>query len=116
MRSALRVLLLAASFAIGTWVLGWWSIPVFAAVAGVLSRHAPGQATAAGVAAAVAWGVLLAWSALHGSVWSFASQVGGAVGMSGVTLIILTLGFPALLAWLAAVLAQILTRGKPATN
>jgi hypothetical protein len=115
-RFALRVLLLATSFAIGTWVLGWWAIPLFAAVAGLLARHAPGQAMAAGVAAAIAWGVLLAWSALSGSVWSLAGQAGGAVGVSGVVLIILTLLFPALLAWLAASLAQILARGKPATN
>ena len=116
MRLALRVLLLAAAFAIGTWVLGWWAIPLFAAVAGVLARHAPGQAMAAGVAAAVAWAALLAWSALHGAVWSFASQVGGAIGLSGVVLIVVTLVFPALLAWLAAALAQLLARGKPATN
>ena len=116
MRFALRVLLLAAAFAIGTWIHGWWAIPLFAAVAGLLARHAPGQAMAAGVAAAIAWGVLLAWSGLRGSLWSFASQVGGALGVSGVVMIILTLVFPALLAWLAALLAQTLTRGKPATN
>lgn len=116
MRFALRVLLLAASFGLGTWVLGWWAIPLFAAAAGVLARHAPGQAMAAGVAAAIAWSALLAWSAVRGSVWSFASQVGGAVGVSGAVLIALTLVFPALLAWLAAFLAQTLARGKPATN
>ncbi|MDQ4080473.1 MAG: hypothetical protein M3125_06905 [Gemmatimonadota bacterium] len=116
MRATLRVLLLATSFAIGTWVLGWWAIPLFAAVAGGLARHVSGQALAAGLAAAVAWGVLLAWSALRGSIWSFASQVGGAIGVSGVLLIALTLVFPALLAWLAAFLAQTLARGKAATN
>ena len=116
MRFALRVLLLAASFALGTWVLGWWAIPLFAAIAGLLARHARGQATAAGVAAAIAWGVLLAWSVVRGSIWSFASQVGGAIGVSGVALVILTLVFPGLLAWLAALLAQTLARGKPATN
>jgi hypothetical protein len=116
MHFALRVLLLAASFALGTWVLGWWAIPLFAAVAGVLARHAHGQAMASGVAAALAWSVFLAWSALRGSVWSFASQVGGAVGVSGAVLIVLALIFPALLAWLSAFLAQTLSRGKPATN
>lgn len=116
MRFVLRVALLALAFAIGTWVLGWWAIPLFSAVAGLVARHAPGQAMAAGVAGAVAWGALLAWSALRGPVWSFASQVGGAIGASGVLLIILTLAFPALLAWLAASLAQTLARGKPATN
>lgn len=116
MRFALRALLLSAAFGIGTWVLGWWAIPLFAAAAGVIARHAPRQAIAAGVAAAIAWSVLLAWSALHGSFWSFASQVGGAMGLSGVVLIVLTIVFPALVAWLAASLAQILARGNPATN
>jgi hypothetical protein len=115
-RFALRVLLLATSFTIGTWVLGWWAIPLFAAVAGVLARHARSQAMAAGVAGTLAWGVLLAWTAAGGSVWLFASQVGGATGMSGVLLIILTLAFPALLGWLAAWLAQTLARGNPVTN
>lgn len=116
MRFALRVLLLAAAFAIGTWILGWWAIPLLAAIAGVIARRTPRQAMAAGVAAAVAWGMLLTQGALRGSVWSFASQVGGAIGVSGVMLIILTLVFPAALAWLAASFAQILTRGNPATN
>jgi hypothetical protein len=116
MRFALRVLLLAASFTIGTWVLGWWAVPLFGAVAGALARHARRQALAAGVAAALAWGVLLAWTALDGSFWMVASQVGGATGLPGVLLIILTLAFPALLGWLAAWLAQTLARGNPVTN
>ena len=116
MRFALRVLLLTASFAIGTWVLGWWAIPVFAVVAGALARHARWQAVAAGVAAALAWGVLLAWTALRGSAWSFASQVGDATGMSGVLLIILTLVFPALLGWLGAWLAQAVSHSGPASR
>jgi hypothetical protein len=113
---ALRVFLLAAAFGIGTWVLGWWAVPLFAAAAGVIARHAPGQAAAAGIAAAVAWGGLLVWSALRGSVLSFAAQAGGAMGVSGLVLIVLTIVFPALVAWLAALLAQMVARGKPATN
>lgn len=116
MRFALRVLLLAGSFAIGTWILGWWAVPLFAAGSGVLARHASRQALAAGIAGAIAWGVLLVWTAIRGSVWSFASQVGGAVGLSGIVLIVFTVVFPGLLAWLAASLAQMLARGKPATN
>jgi hypothetical protein len=64
----------------------------------------------------LAWGSLLAWSAARGSVWSFANVIGGTIGVSGVVLILLTLLFPAVLAWLAAALSQILTRGNPATN
>ena len=116
MRFALRVVLLALSFGIGTWILGWWAIPLFAAIAAVLARGVAHQAGAAALAAAVAWGALLAWSALQGSVWSFARIAGGAMGVSGLTLILLTLAFPAALAWSAASVIQLLTRGKPVTN
>ena len=116
MRFALRVILLALSFAIGTWVLGWWAVPLFAAVAGVMARHVRHQAIAAGLAAAVAWAALLAWSSSEGSVWSFSRIAGGAMGLSGVALILLTLLFPAAVAWLATAVAQLLARGKPVTN
>jgi hypothetical protein len=111
-----RVILLAISFGIGTWILGWWSVPVLAAVAGGLARDIPRQAIAAGVAAAVAWGALLAWTAITGSVWSFSRVVGGAVGVSGPLLILLTLLFPAVLAWSAAAVAQFVARWKPGAN
>lgn len=116
MRFALRVALLAISFAIGTWILGWWAVPLFAAVAAVLARSVRAQAMAAALAAAVAWAGLLAWSAAQGSVWSFSRIAGGAMGMSGVTLILATLIFPAAAAWLATVVVQLVTRGKPVTN
>ena len=116
MRFILRVVLLAISFGIGTWILGWWSVPLFAAVAGVLARDVQHQAIAAGIAAAVAWGALLAWSAMVGSVWSFSRVVGGTVGVSGPLLIALTLLFPAALAWSAAAVAQFVTRWKPGAN
>ena len=116
MRFLLRVVLLALSFAIGTWILGWWAVPLFAAVSGMLARHVPGQAAAAAVAGAVAWGALLAWSATQGSVWSFSRTAGGAMGISGPLLILMTLAFPAVLAWIAAALAQLIARGKPGTK
>ncbi len=116
MRFALRVLLLALSFAIGTWILGWWSVPLFAAVAGVMARYIRHQGIAAGLAAAIAWAALLAWSAAAGSVWSFSRIAGGAMGISGAALILVTLLFPAALAWLATTVVQFLARGKPVTN
>jgi hypothetical protein len=116
-RFTLRVGLLALSFGIGTWVLGWWAIPLFAAMAAVLARDVARQAIAAALAGAVAWGALLAWSGVQGSVWSFARIAGGAMGVSGVLLILMTLAFPAALAWTAAsVTQQLLARGKPVTN
>lgn len=111
-----RVFLLALSFGIGTWVLGWWAIPVFAAAAAVLAREVRHQAVATGLAAAVAWAALLAWSATQGSVWGFARLAGNAMGISGLLLISITLAFPAALAWSTAAVVQFLTRAKPGTN
>jgi hypothetical protein len=111
-----RVALLALSFGIATWVLGWWAIPLFAATAAALARDVARQAAAAALAAVVAWGGLLSWSAVEGSVWSFARLAGGAMGVSGWLLILMTLAFPAALAWSAAAVAQRLTRGKPVTT
>lgn len=116
MRFALRVLLLALSFAIGTWILGWWAVPLFAAIGGVLARHVRHQGLASALAAAIAWAALLVWSSTEGAVWSFSRLAGGAMGMSGAALILVTLFFPAAIAWLATVVAQFLARGKPVTN
>ena len=113
---AARIVLLALSFAIGTWILGWWAVPLFAAIAGVLARDVRQQGVTAALAAALAWAALLAWSSIEGSVWSFSRIAGGAMGMSGVALLVVTLVFPAVLAWLATVVAQLLARGKPVTN
>jgi hypothetical protein len=115
-RFALRVVLLALSFGIGTWILGWWGVPVFAAVAGVLASDVRHQGIAAALAATAAWGALLGWSASQGSVWSFSRIAGGAMGMSGAALILVTLVFPGALAWTATVVAQLVARAKPVTN
>jgi hypothetical protein len=107
-RFTLHVALLALSFGIGTWILGWWAVPLFAAGAAILARDVRYQAAASAIAAAVAWGALLVWSAIQGSVWSFASIAGGAMGVSGLSLILLTLAFPAALAWSAAAAMKLL--------
>lgn len=116
MRFLLRVILLALSFGIGTWVLGWWAVPLFAAIAAFLARNVRHQGIAAALAAAVAWGALLAWSATEGSVWAFSRVAGGAMGISGVTLIVLTIAFPAALAWVVTAVTQLLSRANPVTN
>ena len=116
MRFVLRVILLTLSFGIGTWILGWWAVPLFAAIGAVLARNVRHQGIAAALAAAIAWGTLLAWSATEGFVWSFSRVAGGAMGVSGVTLIVLTLAFPAALAWVVTVVTQFLARANPVTN
>lgn len=99
MRTLLRVVLLAASFAAGTIVLGWWAIPVLALAAAVLLRGVPRQALLIGGAAALAWAALLAWIAIGASFWPFASVAAGGMGLSGATLLLATILFPAMIAW-----------------
>jgi hypothetical protein len=116
MRFALRVALLALAFLIGTAILGWWAVPLFAAIGAVVARTVRHQAAAAALAALLAWGALLAWSASQGSVWAFGRLAGGAMGMSGAVLILATLLFPAAVAWTVTAVSQFLSRGKAVTN
>jgi hypothetical protein len=115
-RFTLRVALLALSFGIGTWILGWWAIPLFSLIAASFGRGVRLQALASATAAAAAWGALLVWNAIRGDVWSFASIAGGTMGVSGVLLVLMTLAFPAALAWSAAAITALFTRGKPVTH
>jgi hypothetical protein len=111
-RFTLRVALLALSFGIGTWILGWWAIPLFSLGAAILARGVRYQALASAIAAAAAWGAFLVWSAIRGDVWSFASIAGSTMGVSGALLILLTLAFPAALAWSAAAATNLLAGGS----
>jgi hypothetical protein len=116
MRFTLRVALLALSFGIGTLILGWWAIPLLSLIAAILARGVRYQALASAVAGAAAWGALLVWNAIQGDVWSFASIAGGTMAVSGLLLVLMTLAFPAALAWSAAAIPRLFTRGKPVTN
>ena len=58
-RASLRIVLLAIAFALGTWILGWWAVPLLGAAWGLLRRGTPRFATAF-IAAALAGGALLA--------------------------------------------------------
>jgi hypothetical protein len=115
-RFALRVFLLALSYGIGTWILGWWAIPLFSLAAALAARGVRYQALTSAGAATLAWGAILAWNGIRGDVWSFASIAGGTMGVSGPILVLLTLAFPALLAWSAAAATRLLPRGKSVTN
>jgi hypothetical protein len=116
MRTLARTVLLALAFGIGTAVLGWWAIPLFALVASLLLRHVTRQALVLGAAASLAWAILLLWNAMRASLWTFAETAGGALGASALALIVVTLLFPGVLAWSIAGVVQWISRGKPGTN
>ena len=106
-RLALRVPLLALAFALATFGFGWWAVPLLAALWGILTRaEASGAAVAAALGALVAWAAFLLWGAVRGPVYELASVVTGVMGVPSAALIILTLLFPAALAWSASTVAQ----------
>jgi len=103
MRNAIRIALLSEAFAVTTFGLGWWSVPIVAAAWGVLSRE-PRRAEIAALCATIGWATLLALDAVRGKVGVMAVQLGDVMQLHPAMLFVATLLFPALLAWSAATL------------
>jgi len=99
---AVVLLAFALAVAAGTAALGWWMVPVLAAVrVRVISRdRAPVASCMAG--AALGWALLLGWAAWHGPVGLVARRVGGALDLPPWGFALLTLIFAALLAGTAS--------------
>lgn len=95
-------LLLSLAFAAGTWLAGWWAVPVLAALWGGFQNRSVRRGPLAGVSAATGWGALLAGRALRGPLVELAEVVGPILSLDGVQLFVVTLLFAALLAAAAA--------------
>ena len=100
-RDVLRILLLAAAFALGTWILGWWGVPLLGAVWGVLRRGMP-RFGSAFAAAAIAWALLLALDSGRGALDRLTTVMGGIFSMPGAVVLAVTVLYAALLAGCAA--------------
>ena len=107
-----KVVLLAEAFAVATFGLGWWTVPIIAALYALASTN-PGRARTAGLCALGGWATLLLLDAAKGPVGAMATRLGGVMGLPGVVLLLLTLIFPALLAWSAATLTPSLRGSAP---
>ena len=108
-RQAMRVLTVTAAIAVGTWLAGWWSVPVVALLAGALSW---GPASVA-LGSTLAWALLLVIDAVAGSMSRLAGVLADVMGLPAPALIVVTLLFPALLGWSAATIgAVILSEAK----
>lgn len=109
-RALVRVLLLATAFALATFWFGWWTVPVVAAIWGVLARGLRSGALVSACAAGLAWGALLLWDASAGPVSELAATLGTLMHLPPIALPLATLVFPALLAWSATMVTEIATR------
>lgn len=104
------MLVLTIGFAGATLIVGWWGIPVLAGAWGVWTRGRPPArvraASASAVSAALAWSLLLAWTAVRGPLPQLVATLGGVLGFPGILLVAATLAFGALLAWSATALVD----------
>lgn len=102
-RAFVKFVLLAEAFAVTTFGLGWWSVPLVAAAWGLASQS-PRKAMFAAFAALGGWTSLLLLDIARGPVATMGTQLGGVMKLPAFALYALTLIFPALLAWCAATL------------
>ncbi len=94
----IKFVLLTEAFAVVTFAVGWWGVPVLAFIWGLAEGSARSTRFSA-VCAAAGWGSLLLLDAARGPVGVVATRFGGAMGLPSFALIAITLIFPALLAW-----------------
>lgn len=108
-----RTAVLAVVFGLGTWILGWWAVPLLGAVWGALNRGRPRFVTAF-LGAAIAWLLLLAFDAASGPLGNVATVLGGIFMMPGAVLVAVAVLYAALLAGCAAQVAGAVGRPRPA--
>lgn len=107
MKRWLSFAVLIAAFALGS-RLGWWMVPIVAALWGFMRPIVNAPAATAACAAACAWGLwlLLDWQGGEGmGLAPLSERLGGLMSLPPIGLIIITLLLGALLAWSAAALA-----------
>ena len=111
MRRVLSFAALVAAFVLAT-RLGWWAVPVVAALWGALRPSLDAPAGLAALAAASAWALWLLrdWQVDHDAMAVLSTRLGGVMSVPPVVLILLTLLLVAVLAWSAAALAGAIAR------
>jgi hypothetical protein len=108
-----RLVLLATAFAIATFVVGWWAVPVVAAIYAAISSAQRASAVLSAFAAMLGWLALLAIDAARGPVGTLATELGGVLNLKPISVYAVTIAFPGLLAISAAVIARAVT-ARPA--
>ncbi|GLC26253.1 hypothetical protein [Roseisolibacter agri] len=108
-------LLWAALTALTTRLLGWWSVPLVAALMVVASalveprlaaRVRGSAALGAGLAAALAWAALIAWDAMGPGFGAVRGILARLFALPWPAVLVVTLALPAALAWCAAAVTE----------
>ena len=102
-RLALQMLLLSAAFAVMTVALGWVAVPAVALLWGFVARREELPGLVALLGAGLGWGWLLGWNAVVGEVGELVRVAGGVLALPALGFVVLTLAFPMVIAWGAAV-------------
>jgi hypothetical protein len=100
------------AFGLGTWLVGWWAVPVIALGWGLLTVGRI-RSWIPGISAALAWSVLLAADARSGALGRLLVRLAGVLHTQEVVPVLLTLVFPGFLAWSGAKLGAELARRTP---
>ncbi|MBS1241452.1 MAG: hypothetical protein H6R40_879 [Gemmatimonadetes bacterium] len=108
MSRLVAMLACAVLMAVGTVLLGWWTVPVVAGLWAIWR-----QPIDAGLAGILSWGGILAWQAWQGPVGVLAQRLAGIVPVPAVLLPWLTPLFAGLLAWSAAAVVGVLAPQAP---
>jgi hypothetical protein len=108
MMTLARLVLLAAAFAIATFVAGWWAVPVVAACYAAITTAHRGSAVISGFAAMLGWAALLSIAAAQGPVGTLARELGGVLQLKPIAVYAVTIAYPGLLAISAAIVARTL--------
>jgi hypothetical protein len=95
----------ATGFALVTATGGWLTIPLTAAVWSALPTAERHREIRLALAAVLGWALLLVWNARQGDTSRLLAVLGGTLQVPPVSLIVLTLAIPALLAWSASIVA-----------
>lgn len=100
----------ATGFALVTATGGWLTIPLTAAVWSALPTGERHREAKLALAAVLSWALLLLLSAREGDTRRLLAVLAGTLQVPAVSLIVLTLALPALLAWSASVIAGLASR------
>ena len=112
-----RVALLTLAFLLGTIGFGWWSVPAIGLAWGLVAWTSRRPAGVAGMAALLAWGFLLAWTAAAGPLGVLINKLGAVAQVPGAVFAVFTLLLPfALAGTAAAVGASIRLLFRPAVS